>query len=219
MLPKTWSATALTAAIFLLSTIFLLSGCSQPSQTAGGDVTTVKASEPPSSTEPVTAKTALLPMYRSAYKWAPDVVLLRLNPKDVPGFKNEAGKAGVWDATYGSPSLHQYRVFTYAVAAHPPDIYKGVTIGNALPWAGVTREVTSIPSSDFTIDSDAAYTAAASDADAWLKKNPDKKLTSLQLGNGYSFPTPVWYVMWGDKKSGYVAIVSASTGKVLKAKK
>jgi len=29
----------------------------------------------------------------------------------------------------------------------------------------------------------------------------------------------VWYVMWGDKKSGYIALVSATTGKVVKAKK
>src|SRR5271167_26365 len=80
MLPlsKTWLATGLTAAIILLSLIFLLSGCSQPSKPAGGDGTTAKASEPSNPSEPVTAKTALLPMYSSAYKWAHDVVLLRL---------------------------------------------------------------------------------------------------------------------------------------------
>ena len=215
-LPRTWLATALMAAILLLSLIFFLSGCSQPSKPAGGDATTATASEPANSSAPVTAKTALVPMYMSAYKWAPDVVLLSLTPKDVPGLENGAGKAEVWDATYASRSQHTYHVYSYATAAHPPDIYKGVSVGSAVPWAGVTRDVMPIESSQFKVDSDAAYAAAATDAAAWRKKNPAIKLSRFQLGSGYSFPSPVWYVMWGDKKSGYVAVVSATTGKVLK---
>lgn len=215
MLPKTGLATAL-AALLLLSAIFLLSGCSQPSQPAGSEATAAKTAEPAAPVEPVTAKTAYYPMYKSAYKWAPDIVLLHMAPKDIPGFENAKGKAALWEATFASPSQHTYRVFSYAIAAHSPDIYKGVTLGSGIPWAGPTREVTPIASSAFTVDSDAAYTTAAADADAWLKKNPDKKLTSLQLGNSYSYPAPVWYIQWGDKKSGYVAIVNATTGKVLK---
>jgi hypothetical protein len=218
MLPllKTRWATGLTAAIFLSSLVLLLSGCSQPSKPVGGDTTTATASEPSNPSEPVTAKTALLPMYSSAYKWAHDVVLLRLTPKDVPGVEKGAGKAAVWEATYASSSQHACHVYTYAVAAQPPDIYKGVTVGSAIPWAGITRDVLPIESSAFNVDSDAAYTAAAADAAAWLKKNPGVKLSRFQLGNGYSFPAPVWYVMWGDKKLGYVAFVNATTGKVIK---
>ena len=70
----------------------------------------------------------------------------------------------------------------------------------------------------FNVDSDAAYQAAAADGAAWLKKNPDKKLSSFQLGNTYRFQAPIWYLMWGDKKSGYVAFVDATSGKVVKAK-
>jgi hypothetical protein len=208
-LSKMLLATALAVAIFLLS------GCSQ-SFTSSSVLTTVNASEP-SATEPVTAKTAYVAMYRSAYKWAPDVVLLRLNPSDKSGFTSEAGKSGLWEAMFASASKHEYRTFTYAVAAHSPDIYKGVTVGNGAPWSGPTRDVMPIPAADFTVDSDAAYTAAATDAAAWLKKNTDKKVTTFQLGNGYSFPSPVWYVVWGDKKSGgYAVFVNATTGKVMK---
>jgi len=202
-------------ATMLMVAIFFLSGCSQPSNPAGGNVPTVKASET-ASTQPVTAKTAYSSMYRSAYQWAPDLVLLKLTPKDVAGFAGDGGKAAIWEGTFASPSKRECRIFSYAVAAHPPDVYQGVTVGSAIPWGGVTREVTAIPSSEFTVDSDAAFTAATTDAEVWLKKNPEKKLSSFTLGNGYSFPAPVWYVVWGDKKSGYVAFVNASTGKVLK---
>jgi len=212
-LPKTWLVTALTVAILMLSS------CSQTSNPAGGNVATVQASEPSNAAGPVTAKTAYGSMYKSAYKWAPDLVLLKLAPKDAAGLASGGGKAGAWEATFASPSKHEYRVFTYAIAAQPPDVTKGVSIGNGVPWGGATRDVMPVQSSEFSVDSDAAYTTAAADAAAWLKKNPDKKLSSFQLGNGYSFPTPVWYVMWGDKKAGYAAIVSATTGKVLNNKK
>ena len=87
-----------------------------------------------------------------------------------------------------------------------------------MPWGGATRDAMPIELSDFNTDSDAAYQAAANAAADWLKKNPDKPLTEFELWNIYRFQTPVWYVMWGDKKSGYVAIVNASDGKVRKGK-
>ena len=207
--PKMLLATALAAAIFSLS------GCSQGFNGANS-VTTVKASETSNTPQPVTAKTAYVATYESAYKWSPDVVLLRLNPAQRSGFTFDSGKAGLWEATFASAGKHECRIFTFAIAAHSPDIYKGVTVGSGMAWGGITREVMPISSSDFVVDSDAAFNVAAADAAAWLKKNTDKKISSFQLGNGYSFPAPVWYVVWGDKKSGYVAFVNATTGKVMK---
>ncbi len=196
--------------------LLLLCSCSQPSQPPAGNEPTAKSAEPTAPAGPVTAKTAYWEMYKSAYRWAPDVVALRLAPKDVPGLAKENGKASVWEATFASPGKHAYCVFTYAVAAQPPDIYKGVTVGNSKPWAGETRDVMPIDMSQVKVDSDAAYAAAAADGEAWLKKNPEKKLANFQLGYGYSFPAPVWYVLWGDKKSGYLVYVNATTGKVLR---
>jgi hypothetical protein len=155
-------------------------------------------------------------MYTSARKWTTDFVILKLESKEVQGFKNEDGKAAMWEATFASPSLHEYRVYSYAIAAQPPDIYKGVVVGRGMPWGGATRDVMPIQLSDFNVDSDAAYKSAAADAGLWLKKNPDKKLAEFTLGNAYRFQAPVWYLKWGDKKSGYITFVNANTGKVLK---
>ncbi len=205
----------LSAAIATAIAILFLVACSQPpSKTSGSNSSAVKASEPANS-GPVTAIAAYWQMYTSAYKWAPDEVLLRLQPKDVPAF-NDGGKAGIWEATFASPGKRECRQLIYATAAHPPDIYQGVNVGHAIPWGGISRDVMPIEKAQFTIDSDAAFNTATGDAAAWLKKNPGKKLSSFQLGNGYSFPAPVWFVMWGDKKVGYVAYVNATTGKVMK---
>lgn len=197
--------------------MLLLAGCSPSSNPSAGNETQA-AKQPTGPLELVTAKTAFWPMYTAARRWTPDLEMIRLTPKEVPGFKNEAGKAAMWQAAFASPSLHQYRIYSYAIAAVAPDIHKGVVAGLRLPWGGVTRDAMPVELSTFNIDSDAAYRAASADAAAWLKKNPGKEPSSFELGNTYRFQAPVWYLVWGDKKSGYVAFVDANTGKVLNKK-
>jgi hypothetical protein len=197
--------------------VLLLTGCSQSTNPSTGNESQA-AKQPTGPPELVTAKTAFWPMYTSARSWSPDLTMIRLTPKEVPGFKNEAGKAAMWQAAFASPSLHQYRIYSYAIAAVAPDIHKGVVAGLRLPWGGVTRDAMPVELTSFNVDSDVAYQAAAADGAAWLKKNPDKALSSFALGNTFRFQAPVWYLMWGDKKSGYVAFVDANSGKVLKQK-
>ena len=211
-MPKTYLTGAIAIALLFLS------GCSQGPKPTATDETETKAKEPAGPPEPVTAKTAFWPMYTSARNWTTDFMTLKVTSKEIPGFKNEDGKAAMWEATFASPSTHEYRVYSYAIAAHPPDIYKGVTVGRALPWGGITRDVMPIQLSEFSTDSDAAYKAAAEDASAWLKKNPDKPLSTFELGNAQKFQEPVWFLMWGNKKSGYAVFVNATTGKVRKEK-
>ena len=194
----------------------LLSGCSQSNtSSATGQAGANAPAAPP---ELVTAKTAFWPMYKSALTWSSDAETIRLSAKEVPGFKNQAGKAAMWEATFGSPSKHQYRVYTYAIATVLPDIHKGAAAGLALPWGGQTRDAMPIDPTVFNIDSDAAYQTSAADAAAWLAKNPTIPLTSIELGNTFSFKTPVWYVAWGDKKSGYISLVNATAGTLYKKK-
>jgi hypothetical protein len=196
--------------------VFLLAGCSQSTSPVGADSDGAKA--PTSPPQPVTAQTAFAPMYKSARAWSPDVEVLTLRPKDVPGFKTEAGKAPMWEASFASKQLRQYRVYTYSIATVQPDIHKGTGAGLPMSWSGETRDAMPIDLSIFTVDSDAAFKAAAAEGAAWLTKNPKVELSSLDLGSTYKFQSPVWYVAWGDKKSGYVAFVDASSGKVYKSR-
>jgi hypothetical protein len=197
--------------------MLLLAGCLEKTKTTVTDESkTAKA--PVGPPEIVTGKTAFWLMYTPARHWSTDILILRLTPREVPGFKNEGGKAAMWEAMFASPSLHQYRVYSYAIASSPPDIFKGVSAGLRVPWNGIARDAMPVELTSFNVDSDAAYQAAATDGAAWLKKNPDKTLTALALGDTFRFQAPVWYLMWGDKKSGYVAYVDANSGKVLKQK-
>jgi hypothetical protein len=157
-------------------------------------------------------------MYKSAHTWAADLEPLRLESKSVPGIKNVEGKAGMWSATFGSRTRHEARVFTYAVAAHAPDIYKGITVDRPIPWSGPTRDAATFATSDLAVDSDAAYKTALAQASPWVEKHPDKEFSCV-LGYAERFPAPVWYVLWGDNKSGYSVFVDAKSGAVVNQKK
>ena len=196
----------------------LLAGCSQstPTPANGGSGAANAPAAPP---EVVTAKTAFWPMYKSAQAWSSDAEAIKVAPKDVTGFKNDGGKAAMWEATFGSPGKHQFRVYTYAIATVLPDIHKGTSAGLAMPWGGQTRDAMPIDTTAFNIDSDAAYKTAATQAAPWLTKNPGKPPTSLELGSTFALQAPVWYVAWGDKKDGYVALVNATTGEPFKSRK
>lgn len=207
-----------STAVLAAGAMLVLWGCSQAPKPSASDETATKPKEAAAPAEPIPAKTAFWPMYTEARRWATDFVTLKIAAGDVPGFKNEGGKAAMWQATFASPSLHQYRVYSYAIAAVPPDIYKGVSIGRGLPWGGETRDVMPIQLSQFGVDSDAAYQVAEKDAAAWLKKNPAEKLATFELGNAFRFPDPMWYFMWGNKKLGYIVFVSSTTAKVFKPK-
>jgi hypothetical protein len=157
-------------------------------------------------------------MYKSAHSWASDLEPLRLESKSVPGVKNAEGKAAMWNATFGSRRRHEARVFHYSVVQHAPDIYKGVTVDRPIPWNGPTRDADTFTTADLNVDSDAAYKTALAQASAWVEKHPDKEF-SCMLGNAERFPAPVWYVLWGDNKSGYAVFVDARSGTVVNQKK
>ena len=198
--------------------VVILAGCN--SSTTSSSPPPAAAATPAASAKPeiVSGKTAFWEMYKTAHAWAADAQPIRLTMKELPGYKNENGKAGMWEAAFGSTSLRSYRTFTYAIDAVPPSIYKGVDSGMALPWNGPSRDAMTIDTSQMNIDSDAAYTAAAAEAATVLKGKPELTITDFELGDTYKFQTPVWYIMWGTKKAGYVAIVDATSGKLMKGK-
>jgi hypothetical protein len=198
--------------------VIFFAGCNSSPTPAASD--TPAAAAPAGPPPLVSAQTAFSPMYKAAITWASDAELIRMTAKEVPGFKNEGGKAAMWEAGFGSPSKHQFRVYSYSIATVlPSNIHKGVDPELPLPWGGETRDAMPVETASFNVDSDAAYKTAAGDAAEWLSKNPTKALTALELGNTSKFNSPVWYVSWGDKKSGgYVALVDATSGKVYKAK-
>jgi len=198
--------------------VLALTACSsEPAKTTEVKTDTDAAKKAPAGPpEPVLAKTAFYEMYTPAHAWAADILPISLKSGEVAGVKNAEGKAGVWIAVFGSLSQHMARTYTYSVADELPTYAKGVKAESPEAWSGPTTAVMTFQTSDFTIDSDAAYKAAAGKAADWLK-DPEHaaKTVSLTLGAASRFPAPVWYILFGDTKSGFAAYVSATTGSII----
>lgn len=196
--------------------MFLLVSCGQapqPPSTVAASMATDKAQ--PEAASSVTGKTAFFEMYKTARTWSRDLVPLTLQSKPTPGTTIESGSAVLWSATFASPSRREVRTLTYCAIAKPPEHYKGVSVGNSVPWGGPTSDALPFDTYEVAIDSDAAFKTASADAAAWLKKHPGKEV-SVALGNASQFRQPVWLFLWGDRKSGYAVYVSAKTGAVVK---
>ena len=171
--------------------------------------------EPAKPPEPVTAQTAFYEMYKPARTWAPDLLALSLISNEVPSMKSEDGKFPMWTAVFVSPSRQEARTFTYSVVDDGANVHKGVSVGGAEPWSGATPKSSPFQTTGFAVNSDAAYKTAYAKAEAWVQKHPGKK-AAFSLGSAARFPAPVWFIIWGDTKSGYAVYVNASTGSVIK---
>jgi hypothetical protein len=200
---KRLSATAIILA-FVITT-----ACSEAPKTT--ETKTEPKKEAPKPPEPVSGKTAFYEMYKPARAWASDLLPLSLANSEVPGMKNEAGKAAMWTAVFVSPSRREARTFSYAVVDQGATIHKGITAGGAEPWSGPTSKSAPFQTTEFVVDSEGAYEKASQKAGTWLKKHPDKSVT-FYLGKASRFPAPVWYLLWGNNKSGNSVYVNATTG-------
>jgi hypothetical protein len=205
-------------AVFVFAAIGLTGCSSGPAMTTESKTAaeTAKKEVPSGPPQPVAAKAAFWDMYTPAHAWAADLQPVGLKAGEVAGVKNADGKAGVWTAVFGSPSKHEVRTYTYAVAEELPDIVKGVKAGLPEAWAGPTNAVMNFQTGDFTVDSDAAYKAAAAKAADWLKqKDNAEKPVAISLGAAAKYPAPIWAIMFGSKTAGYLALVNASTGEIV----
>jgi hypothetical protein len=164
--------------------------------------------------EPVLAQSAFYEMYKPARQWANDVQTLSLASNEVPGRTAEGGKAWMWTAVFVSPSKREARTLFYSAVEHEK-MLRGVTVGGAQTWSGATPKSKPFANADFQVNSDAAYKAVWPKAEAWVTAHPGKKL-SMFVAYTNQFPSPAWYFMWGDTKSGYLGHVNATTGALLK---
>jgi hypothetical protein len=208
----------LLKAVFAVSALALAacsSGPATPVAAAKTDADTAKQA-PAGPIEPIAAKDAYWKMYTPAHAWAADITPIGLKSGEVTGVKNADGKAGVWKAVFASASKRSIRTYVYAVADQLPDITKGVKAELAEPWTGPTRDVMTFQTGDFKVDSDAAFKTATAKAADWLKqKDNAEKPVSLSLGASAKYQEPVWAILFGTQKIGYLALVSASNGEVV----
>ncbi len=165
---------------------------------------------------PVTGKTAFWEMYKLGHAWSPDMEVLYLKSGKLEGVdvKGKDGEATEWTLMVASPSKREVHEFTYRAISKDTH-RRGVISGAAQPWGGPTPKGQPFTTSEMKLDSNEAFEKAVAKAAAWNKENPGKEV-SFYLGKESKYPAPVWGVLWGGEKSGYLVVVNALDGSIQK---
>jgi hypothetical protein len=183
--------------------VLLGAGCSAPS----------KPKEAAKAPEPVTGLHALAQMYNSARKWAPDVLVFRVNSMNVDAVKQQPGRAGAWQAVFVSPTLGQSRGYTFSVADVSTTMRAGIFADTAAPFSARSQSAQPFSIAAAKKDTDEVYEVARKKAASYAGKNPNMTITYvLELTN--RFPSAAWRVIWGESvsNSSMSVLVDASTG-------
>jgi hypothetical protein len=199
--------------VSVLAAVLDWTACSNAPKSITAETKTVAEAkkEPPKPPEPVAAQTAFYEMYKPARTWATDLLPLTLVSNEVSSLKNQGGKAAMWTAVFVSPSRRQARTYFYSVVDEGESIRRGVSAGSLQPWSGPTPQSRPFQTTEFIVNSDAAYQAALAKAGAWVKSHQDKKLAFF-LFSSAKYPQPAWLLLWGTTKSGFAVYVDATTG-------
>lgn len=205
--------TKTSAQVALVATLLAWSAsCSSaPTETAKSEPAAKAAAE-----TAVTGKTAFWEMYKLGHAWAADMQVLYLKSGKLEGVTAEAkdGEATLWTLMVASPAKKEAHEFTYRAITEGTK-RRGVISGAIQPWGGPTAKGQPFSTGDMKLDSNEAFAKAAEKAAAWAKENPGKE-ASYYLGKESKYPAPVWGVLWGGEKSGFLVVVNALDGTVQK---
>ena len=112
-----------------------------------------------------------------------------------------------------SASKRQATTFIYTTAP-TGNLLKGANNSGSQPWGGATRDATPFSNGDVSVDSDAAYKAAAKGG-GLAGEEQGKARDSVCSGTIGTTARSDVVCDVGDKKAGgYAVYVNASTGKV-----
>jgi len=192
-----------------LSLILLLSSCS--------DSSTETKKEPEKPPAPVTAQSAFLYTYPAARIWAGDSLPIRVRSINLADVPSENGKAGAWEISYSSASLHQAKIYTWSAIEASETLHKGIFGGKPQEWNGSSGQQKPFMASDFHIDSPKALETANTAAKRYLEKPGTKPAINFLLEFTPRFPDPVWRVMWGESAGSaeFTVFVDATVGEVV----
>ena len=187
-----------------------------------------KPAEPEPSAKPApkqaeyeSGRVAFQQMYLSARGWAADAAPFRLQSRYTAGAPVAEGKAGVWRASFASPSKTMMKMFVWSGLVGPDAPEQGVSFSAEDSWSPTNTSTRVFNIGFLKTDSDKAYAIA--------QENGGKKLTTKDPNQPVFFVLDwdgsknelVWHVIYGssqDEAKLRIA-VNATTGEFLRVEK
>jgi len=160
-------------------------------------------------------------MYISARGWAGDVKLFRLQSQFTPMAPTNEGKAGLWRASFGSPSKRMMKLFVWSGLVGPDTPEQGISFSAEDSWNPNNSSTTVFDLGFLKVDSDKAYDAAQKHGGEKLTARDPKQPVFFVLDWDTQKNELVWHVIYGsgqDEAKLRIA-VNATSGEFLREEK
>lgn len=201
--------------------LLLLTACSSSTKPGSGNESPIPAKATPKPAEYETGRTALQKMYVSARGWAGDVKLFRLQSQFTPEAPTAEGKAGLWRASFASPSKRAMKMFVWSGLVGPDAPEQGITFSAEDSWNPSNASTQVFELGFLKVDSDEAYTVAEKHGGEKLTVKDPKQPVIFVLDWDAQKSQLVWHVIYGsgpDEAKLRIA-VNASSGEFLRVEK
>lgn len=199
-------ASTFLAAALLISLASCTSGSNQPA--------------PPPKEEPktelLTGRIAFQKMFVAGRGWARDAQPYRIESYITADANGHEGKAALWRASFGSPSMRATKPWVWSGSIAPDAPARGVNPGTEDSYSPANASTQIFDSLFLKIDSEQAFAAAQKHGgEKVLEKASDTPVTYVCDWN-HNTNELVWHVIYGPRLR---VAVNASTGEFLRVEK
>ena len=210
--------TKITAACLAL---LLLAACSSSPKTGSSAESQPAPKAAPKQAEYETGRTALQKMYISARGWAGDVQLFRLQSQFSADAPTSEGKAGLWRASFASPSKRMMKLFVWSGLVGPDAPEQGISFSAEDSWSASNSSTQPFDIAFLKVDSDKAYEIAQKNGGDKLTKKDAKQPVIFMLAWDAASNQLIWHVLYGENptEAKLRIAVDASSGAFLRVEK
>ena len=211
----------MTRTLFLSLVLSLLISCSSENKSAPATTSQPAAKPAVKEAQYDTGRTAFQRMYVAARAWAPDVKPFRLQSQFTPDAPTAEGKAGLWRASFASPSRRMMKLFVWSGLVGPEAPEQGISFSAEDGWSPINSSTLPFDIAFLKVDSDKAFEVAQKNGgDKLTKKDPKQPVTFL-LSWDATKNQLVWHVLYGDNPDDAKLriAVDATSGAFLRVEK
>jgi hypothetical protein len=168
-----------------------------------------------------TGRIAFQRMFLSARGWAGDAKPFRLQSQYTLDAPTSEGKAGLWRASFASPSRRMMKLFVWSGLVGPDAPEQGISFSAEDSWSPSNTSTQPFDIAFLKTDSDKAYEVAQKNGgEKRTSKNPKEPVT-FALAWDSANNQLVWHVLYGDNPSQATLriAVDATTGAFLRVEK
>jgi hypothetical protein len=186
-----------------------------------GETTSPTPAKPAKVAQFDTGRIAFQRMFLSARGWAPDAKPFRLQSQWTTDAPTSDGKAGLWRASFASPSRRMMKLFVWSGLVGPDAPEQGISFSAEDSWSASNTSTQPFDIAFLKTDSDKAYEVAQKNGgEKLLSKNPKLPVT-FQLAWDSAKNQLVWHVLYGDNPSEATLriAVDATTGAFIRVEK